>query len=321
MTKKVNIIEALEFYSDNGLEEVISEKPQNYFAQKDVVKKKFDAKTANDFSQKISNSIPEKVEIKTAEKTQISFIKPIFSTSDALSTLAQKSQQNNQDMAIVKKVPEVDYVQSDQKFISLNEIVAKAKKLAGNAKTLAELRSAIENFDGCNLKKMATNTVFCDGNPNSKVMVIGEAPGNHEDLQGIPFCGDSGKVLDGMFRAINMTRENFYITNVIFWRPPGNRRPTDEELAICRPFVERHIELVNPEVLVLVGATSMAALLGITEPISNIRGKFMDFSPKFLSRTIKTFTVFHPSYLMRQSAKKRLAWIDMLNLEKFLQKF
>lgn len=321
MTKKVNIIEALEFYSDNGLEEVISEKPQNYFAQKDVVKKKSAAKTANDFSQKISNSIPEKVEIKAEEKTQISFIKPIFSTSDALSTLAQKSQQNNQDMAIVKKASEVDSVQSDQKFISLNEIVAKAKKLAGNAKTLAELRSAIENFDGCNLKKMATNTVFCDGNPNSKVMVIGEAPGNHEDLQGIPFCGDSGKVLDGMFRAINMTRENFYITNVIFWRPPGNRRPTDEELAICRPFVERHIELVNPEVLVLVGATSMAALLGITEPISNIRGKFMDFSPKFLSRTIKTFTVFHPSYLMRQSAKKRLAWIDMLNLEKFLQKF
>lgn len=313
MTRKVNIIEALEFYSDNGLEEIVSENPQNYFAQKDVVKKK------------ISNSIPEKVEIKIAEKAQISFVKPIFSTSDALSTLAQKSQQNNQDMAIVKKVSEPDSVQSsiqgDQKFISLNEIVAKAKKLAGNAKTLTELRSAIENFDGCNLKKMATNTVFCDGNSNSKVMVIGEAPGNHEDLQGIPFCGDSGKVLDGMFRAINMTRENFYITNVIFWRPPGNRRPTDEELAICRPFVERHIELVNPEVLVLVGATSMTALLGITEPISNIRGKFMDFSPKFLSRTIKTFTVFHPSYLMRQSAKKRLAWIDMLNLEKFLQQF
>lgn len=183
MTKKVNIIEALEFYCDNGLEEIISEKPQNYFAQKDVVKKKVIAKTANDFSQKISNSIPEKVEIKTAEKTQISFIKPIFSTSEALSTLAQKSQQNNQDMAIVKKASEVDSVQDsiqdsiqgDQKFISLNEIVAKAKKLAGNAKTLAELRSAIENFDGCNLKKMATNTVFCDGNPNSKVMVIGEA--------------------------------------------------------------------------------------------------------------------------------------------------
>ena len=177
MTKKVNIIEALEFYCDNGLEEIISEKPQNYFAQKDVVKKKVIAKTANDFSQKISNSVPEKVEIKTAEKTQISFVKPIFSTSEALSTLAQKSQQNNQDMAIVKKVSEQDSIQNsiqgDQKFISLNEIVAKAKKLAGNSKTLAELRSAIENFDGCNLKKMATNTVFCDGNPNSKMMVIG----------------------------------------------------------------------------------------------------------------------------------------------------
>jgi DNA polymerase len=119
-----------------------------------------------------------------------------------------------------------------------------------------------------------------------------------------------------------MTRvDNFYITNVIFWRPPGNRRPTDEELAICRPFVERHIELLNPEVLVLVGATSMTAILGITDPVSGVRGKFMDFSPKFLSRKIKTFTIFHPSYLMRQPAKKKVAWQDMLALEEFLNKF
>jgi len=191
--------------------------------------------------------------------------------------------------------------------------------VAAAAKNLDELRQAVENFEGCNLKKMATNTVFCDGNPNSKVMVIGEAPGNHEDLQGIPFCGDSGKVLDDMFKAIHMTRkDNFYITNVIFWRPPGNRRPTDEELAICRPFVERHIQLMNPEVLVLVGATSMTAVLGINDPVSSIRGQFMDFSPQFLSRTIKTFTIFHPSYLMRQPGKKKVAWLDMLALEKFL---
>jgi len=150
--------------------------------------------------------------------------------------------------------------------------------------------------------------------------VIGEAPGNHEDLQGIPFCGDSGKVLDDMFRAINMTRkENFYITNVIFWRPPGNRRPTEEELMICLPFVERHIELMNPEVLVLVGATAMTAILGINDPVTQVRGKFMDFAPKFLSRKIKTFTIFHPSYLMRQSMKKKVAWQDMLALEKFLK--
>lgn len=167
---------------------------------------------------------------------------------------------------------------------------------------------------------MATNTVFCDGNPDSDVMVIGEAPGNHEDLQGIPFCGDSGKVLDDMFRAINMTRkENFYITNVIFWRPPGNRRPTDEELAICRPFVERHIELMKPKVLVLVGATAMSAVLGLNDPVSKIRGEMMDFAPSFLSKKIKTFTIFHPSYLMRQPMKKKVAWQDMLALEKFLK--
>jgi len=165
---------------------------------------------------------------------------------------------------------------------------------------------------------MATNTVFCDGNSDAEVMVVGEAPGNNEDLQGIPFCGDSGKLLDEMFRAIGLTRESFYITNVIFWRPPGNRRPSDEELAICRPFVERHIQLVNPKVLVLVGATAMSAVLGINDPVSKIRGQFMDFSPQFLPNPIKTFTIFHPSYLLRQPFKKKVAWQDMLALEKFL---
>jgi len=293
MTKNLNLAEALQFYFDSSLDEIISEKSQNHFLQKDVIKKVAEKK-----------AIPAK----TAGQN---FVKPIFSTSDALSNLAKKSSFD----------PSVNSVQTTQdgKFLSLNEIVAQAKKAADAAQDLPSLRKAVENFDGCNLKKMATNTVFSDGNPSSKVMVIGEAPGNHEDLQGIPFCGDSGKVLDDMFRAINMTRkENFYITNVIFWRPPGNRRPTDEELAICRPFVERHIQLMKPEVLVLVGATSMAAVLGIHDPVGQIRGKFMDFAPKFLSKKIKTFTIFHPSYLMRQSSKKKIAWQDMLALEKFL---
>jgi DNA polymerase len=127
-------------------------------------------------------------------------------------------------------------------------------------------------------------------------------------------------MLNDMLGAINLTRqESFYVTNVIFWRPPGNRRPTDEELAICRPFVERHIQLINPDVLLLVGATSMSAVLGVNDPISKVRGQFIDFSPKFLSRTIKTFTIFHPSYLMRQPSKKKVAWQDMLALEEFLK--
>lgn len=302
MMEKVSITEVLEFYHDNGLEEIISERSQNYFAQKEVVKTRAIEKPV----------IKNKVVVTPEKQVTHEFVSPIFSTSDALSTLARKAQDNTD----AKKVANS---QSSQAFISLNEIVAKAKKLADESKNLAELRAAIENFDGCNLKKMATNTVFCDGNPNSKVMIIGEAPGNDEDLKGIPFCGDSGDLLDGMFRAINMTREDLYLTNVIFWRPPGNRRPTEEELAICKPFIERHIQLINPDILVLVGATSMTALTGITEPISNIRGKFIDFSPKFLSGAIKTFAIFHPSYLMRQPTKKRLAWLDMLNLEKFLK--
>lgn len=327
MTKKINIVEALEFYHDNDLEEIISENPQNYFKQKDIVKKDIFKETLKRESNNLVQNIPAqntpkiinsetqehakqepKIIITPEEKP--SFIKPAFSTSDALSTLAKKSQQNSVSDNSQKE---------NQEFISLNNIVDRAKKIADDCKTLPELREALEKFDGCNLKKMATNTVFCDGNPDSKVMVIGEAPGNQEDLQGIPFCDDSGKLLDAMFRAIKMSREDFYVTNVIFWRPPGNRRPTTEELAICRPFVERHIQLVNPEVIVIVGSTSMNALTGINEPISSVRGKFMDFSPKFLSRSIKTFTIFHPSYLMRQTSKKKLAWMDMLNLEKFLQ--
>ena len=282
MTKK-NLAEALQFYIDNDLNEVISEKSQNYFQhfqQKTAVKK-----VAEEKKLPIVNT----------------FIKPQFSTDQALSILAKK-------------------LVTSEKFQSLNEIVAKAKSLAQAAKTVDELRKAVENFDGCNLKKMATNTVFADGNPNSKVMVIGEAPGNHEDLQGIPFCDDSGQMLNDMLGAINLTRqESFYVTNVIFWRPPGNRRPTDEELAICRPFVERHIQLINPDVLLLVGATSMSTVLGINDPISKVRGQLIDFSPKFLSHTIKTFTIFHPSYLMRQPSKKKIAWQDMLALEEFLK--
>ncbi len=311
MTKEI-----LQFYLDNGLDEVISESRQDYFLEKDKKKAVGSVNPRVDIiSSKVTlsndgvhtNSSVSQSQTAFQKPIANNFIKPIFSTSEALSQLAKRGQEMNNNSG---------------QFVSLNEIVAKAKKMAEGAQNLDQLRKVVENFEGCNLKKMATNTVFCDGNPNSKVMVIGEAPGNHEDLQGIPFCGDSGKLLDEMLRAINLTRkENFYITNVVFWRPPGNRRPTDEELAICRPFVERHIQLMRPEVLVLVGATSLTSVLGIAEPISKIRGQFMDFSPKFLDKTIKTFAIFHPSYLLRQPGKKKVAWQDMLALEKFLKQY
>ena len=299
--------EALAFYVDNGLDEIISEKSQNHFLVVD--NKKSVVKTSS----------------KIQDQNRTSAVNPAISTSQALSTLAKKSQQNSQIASGVggaSSAGAAAYAASggqEQKFIPLNEIVAAAKKAAQAANTIAELRKAVEKFDGCGLKKMATNTVFADGNPDAEIMVIGEAPGNNEDLQGIPFCGDSGKLLDDMFRAINLDRTKLYITNVIFWRPPGNRRPTEEELAICRPFVERHIQLFNPKIMILVGSTAMSAGLGINDPVTGVRGKIIDFAANFMPKKIKTFVVFHPSYLMRQSGKKRLAWRDMLVIEKFLQ--
>ena len=207
-----------------------------------------------------------------------------------------------------------------QPLISIAEIVAGAKAAAEACKNLKELEKAVKSFDGCSLKKMATNTVFADGDPKSEIMIIGEAPGNHEDLQGIPFCGDSGKLLNEMFKAIGFKRENLYITNTLFWRPPGNRRPTEDELAMCRPFVEKHIALMKPKLIVLMGATAMADVLKIHEPISKMCGKLFDYKNEYLKTPIKTTVLFHPSYLMRQSSKKRETWLDLLLIKEFLGK-
>ncbi len=315
---------SLNFYLENDLQEILSDNPISRFDESKKAKELAQKKTAN---SKINNKIDDKVHGNKAiepRKTQDvllsrnstnsnsqkkdSFINPIFSTSAAVSSLAKRFNDNTNS---VSNIPA---------FQPINDIIKQAQALAAKAQTSLDLKKAVEEFEGCNLKKMATNTVFCDGNPQSEIMILGEAPGNHEDLQGIPFCGDSGKVLDAMFQAINMKRDcDYYISNVIFWRPPGNRRPTDEELAICRPFVERHIQLINPKVIILVGATAMNAILNKSEPISKIRGQFLDFKPDFLDKTTKTFVIFHPSYLMRQPAKKKIAWQDMLSLEKFIK--
>lgn len=198
--------------------------------------------------------------------------------------------------------------------------IEQARTLAEKCTTLEALRDAVKNFDGCALRKTATNTVFADGNPQSRVMLVGEAPGANEDLQGIPFCGASGKLLDDMFSWIGLSRQkNFYITNTIFWRPPGNRRPTPEELAMCRPFVERHIALINPAVLILVGGTATAALLDPHAGITKLRGREYRYSNDYLSNPIPTFAIFHPSYLMRQPLQKRTAWHDLLRIRFFLE--
>ncbi|MDX2074419.1 MAG: uracil-DNA glycosylase [Alphaproteobacteria bacterium] len=194
-----------------------------------------------------------------------------------------------------------------------------AREMADKAATLAELEAAVRAFDGCALKKTASKTVFADGNPNAAVMVIGEAPGAQEDMQGIPFCGPSGALLDKMLAAIGLSRaEQVYISNTVFWRPPGNRQPSVEETAICLPFVEKHIALIQPKLLLLAGGTAASSLLSRTESISRLRGKAYPYQNAYLTQPIQTIITYHPSYLLRQPAQKRLAWQDMLMIQSLI---
>jgi uracil-DNA glycosylase family 4 len=186
------------------------------------------------------------------------------------------------------------------------------------ARSLEELRAALESFDGCPLKATATNLVFADGNPAARVMLVGEAPGADEDRIGRPFVGVSGQLLDRMLAAIGLDRTKVYITNVLFWRPPGNRTPTPAEVAACLPFVERHIELVGPEILVLVGNAAAKTLLLRNEGITRIRGKWFEYQSAGMSRPVPTLPIYHPAYLLRAPAQKRDAWRDLLQIRERL---
>lgn len=199
--------------------------------------------------------------------------------------------------------------------------MATARTLADAATTLGELEEAVRAFDGCAIKKTASKTVFCDGNPKAQVMIIGEAPGAQEDIQGIPFCGPSGQLLDRMLASIGLSRaESAYISNTVFWRPPGNRQPSPEETAICLPFVEKHIALVKPKLLVLSGGTATTTLLRKDASISRLRGKFYDYTNNYLENPLPVAVTFHPSYLLRSPAQKRLAWNDLLMIREFLNR-
>jgi uracil-DNA glycosylase family 4 len=194
--------------------------------------------------------------------------------------------------------------------------VMAAREEAKNAKTLAELRSILDGFTGCTLRATATRLVFADGNPQARVMFVGEAPGRDEDIEGLPFVGRSGKLLDRMMTAIGLTRANAYIANIVPWRPPGNRTPTPQESAICLPFTLRQIELVDPDVLVCLGGPSAHTLLGSRDGILKTRGRWFTFHTG--SREIRATATLHPAYLLRQPLQKRLAWRDFLAIKKAL---
>ncbi|MDR3289692.1 MAG: uracil-DNA glycosylase [Rickettsiales bacterium] len=194
----------------------------------------------------------------------------------------------------------------------VNKKIIYARKLADDCNTLNELREKIENFNQLDIEKLAKNVVFADGNVESKVMLIGEAPGADEDERGIPFCGESGKLLMEMFKSIGYERSKLYIANTLFWRPPGNRTPTKEEIAICRPFIEKHIALKQPKIIICVGATAFSNIIDSNLSITSARKQVFEYKNQYITRPIKTIAIFHPSYLLRVSVKKKDAWQDML---------
>jgi uracil-DNA glycosylase family 4 len=195
--------------------------------------------------------------------------------------------------------------------------ISSAREAARTAPSLEVLRALLEKFDGCALKNTATRLVFSDGNPQARVMFVGEAPGREEDIEGLPFVGRSGQLLNRMIAAIGLDRTSAYIANVIPWRPPGNRTPTPQETQICLPFIQRQIELVNPDVLVTLGNPSTQTLLSTREGIMKTRGRWFDYDTG--TRVIRALATFHPAYLLRSPSYKRMAWQDLRSIAKALE--
>ena len=199
--------------------------------------------------------------------------------------------------------------------VNTNFSVSKnAIDVCSKASNLEELKEILEKFEGCGLKTTAASTILGEGNPNASIMLIGEAPGADEDRIGKPFVGKCGKLLDKMLSAINLERDECYITNILPWRPPGNRTPTDDELAICLPFLKRQIELIKPKFILLLGGIALKSVMDTTDSISRTRGKWQTYS-LLSGESIDVLATFHPSYLLRSSQQKSKAWTDLMRLK------
>lgn len=192
---------------------------------------------------------------------------------------------------------------------SASDTDSDARQLAASCNSLDELKNTLGRFDGCALRTTATHLVFADGNPGAKIMLIGEAPGREEDRLGLPFVGESGQLLDRMLAAIGLDRTKVYITNIIPWRPPGNRSPSQEETTACLPFVRRHIALIQPKILVALGGVSASTLLQRSEGITRLRGRWLSYDHD--GTAIAALATFHPAYLLRNPIGKRESWKDM----------
>ena len=197
--------------------------------------------------------------------------------------------------------------------LGAGEAETEARKIARAAADLAGLERALREFSGCTLKATATNLCFYRGAARARVMIIGEAPGRDEDLEGKPFVGRAGQLLDKMLGAISLNEADVHITNIVYWRPPGNRPPTPQEALACRPFLERQMELVGPDLIVAVGGSAAKEVLGVADAIMRLRGKWREISAG--GRTIPAMATLHPAYLLRAPAAKQLVWLDLLSLK------
>lgn len=242
----------------------------------------------------------------------------------ALKELSRKQAAVNSSKIVIPiDIPEAQKATAtleNNPIISNDKAINEARKAADKANSIDELRQGLESFEYCDLKHFATHTVFADGIQSAPILLLGEAPGATEDEQAIPFCGESGILLDKMLATIGISREkNAYITNSIFWRPPANRRPTTQEIEICKPFVEKHIALINPKLIILVGGTSITSLLGKKLNIADIRQNNYPYINQYLTSPISTTAIFHPAFLLRQPTKKKDTWYDLLKIKEWIK--
>ena len=214
---------------------------------------------------------------------------------------------NENKISVIELNCETDFVAKNEDFVLFAKDLSELNNK--NDSNLEKLKKSISSIKNCSLKNGATNIVFSDGNPKAKIMLIGEAPGSNEDQEGLPFVGRAGILLDKMLASIDLDRKNVYISNIINYRPPENRKPTDEEMNRYLPFIKKHIEIIKPKILVLLGSTAMNALIGNDVVISKVRGKWIE--KEFGLCKTSVIVTFHPAFLMRQPTQKKLAWVDL----------
>ena len=311
MTKYDALIDALEWQNHMGAMDCLNDEVTQWYSQHTQNQEKVQR-------QKTTQGIPQNQNQETARQKNHSgghafqAKRPSQNTKIGLEAMPRPLHPSTHPLSKLGQSPKTDL------SMGLNEALKVAQQLASAAKNLEMLAASAHQFEGMPLKRTAMHTVFGDGNPKSQLMFIGEAPGSEEDRQGVPFVGKSGKLLDKILSYIGLDRGQFYITNAIYWRPPGNRTPTNTEIQLCRPFLERQIHLIKPKIIVTVGGASTKALLQKGEGITRMRGKWSTYSLPESSASIPVFPIFHPSYLLRTPAAKDKIWQDCLALHERL---